>query len=746
MTSTPAKHDLLLPGCTADPLMMYLKALGVFRILAEQEEPDVRACWRNGVLTLHTALDREAMVTFFLDRYVPTPIVAPWNSRYKTGLRGDPESVTPIEKCTDQRLRDYRDVIALTRTITSDDKSRVLAECRNKLPDSVVPWLDAVYVLTADKPGYPPLLSAGGTVGTSGSGDLSMNHMKNLVLALGLVSGKRGDATVPGQWLWSALFGIGLPRLSGGTPGQFNPGGVGGPNATAGFEADSLTNPWDFVLMLEGALLFAGAAARRLAAESKARASFPFTVSPSAAGYGTESDLEYRTKSSRGETWLPLWDQPATYPEVAHVFAEARAQVATRQAETGSDFARAVAGLGVERGISEFIRVGFLQRSGKDGIIATPLGRFQVGDNPAVDLLVDVDGWLRRLGSDARREKAPEGLRRCLREVDRAIMDLARAHHTQSQTANARALQQVLVALGRAELWLARSSSKRRPRPLDGLRADWYYQADDGSPEFRIAAALASIQGAAQRRPVAAESEPLPAVRDNETHASATGSVAPIRANLEPVSLSRGGWQWANGNPSHVWLHGHLSANMAAVIMRRCMEARRAGLAVAPVKGKVSASLQDVRRFLEGRLDERHIAELVLPLSMLRWHDISDDTQRSGQQSTQVDLLLPLHYALIKLLFLPWRFRPHTQAEETTIGLEPEVLSLLNAGRGTEAYRIAYRRLRASGLNPLVREVTISEAGARRLCAALLIPVSYPAMYDLARLALSPPRDGDKND
>ncbi len=73
------------------------------------------------------------------------------------------------------------------------------------------------------------------------------------------------------------------------------------------------------------------------------------------------------------------------------------------------------------------------------------------------------------------------------------------------------------------------------------------------------------------------------------------------------------------------------------------------------------------------------------------------------------------------------------------------MLSLLNAGRGTDAYRIAHRKLRARGLNPLVREVTIPHGTARRLGAARLIPVSYPAMYDLARLALSPPYDGEEN-
>ena len=46
--------------------------------------------------------------------------------------------------------------------------------------------------------------------------------------------------------------------------GQFFPGAAGGANATSGFDAASAVNPWDFVLMIEGALLFAATSVKRL--------------------------------------------------------------------------------------------------------------------------------------------------------------------------------------------------------------------------------------------------------------------------------------------------------------------------------------------------------------------------------------------------------------------------------------------------------------------------------------------------
>ena len=51
--------------------------------------------------------------------------------------------------------------------------------------------------------------------------------------------------------------------------------------------------------MMEGALFFAGAVARRLSAESRNRAVFPFTVDSTTAGYGTAVDTENTQDGSR---------------------------------------------------------------------------------------------------------------------------------------------------------------------------------------------------------------------------------------------------------------------------------------------------------------------------------------------------------------------------------------------------------------------------------------------------------------
>jgi CRISPR-associated protein Csx17 len=84
-----AGHILKLRGCAPEPLGNYLKGLGVFRLIAEQADPQARAWWKNGVLVLHTKCSRDELVSFFLDGiddekmpiYSPTPIFVPWGGR-----------------------------------------------------------------------------------------------------------------------------------------------------------------------------------------------------------------------------------------------------------------------------------------------------------------------------------------------------------------------------------------------------------------------------------------------------------------------------------------------------------------------------------------------------------------------------------------------------------------------------------------------------------------------------------------
>jgi CRISPR-associated protein Csx17 len=105
-----------------------------------------------------------------------------------------------------------------------------------------------------------------------------------------------------------------------------------GANATTGFDGENPLNPWDIVLMLEGALSFSGALTRSWGAEDSARAAFPFTFEPIAAGAGA---LSTEDPNPRGELWTPLWTKPSRFVEVRALFAEGRLTLAGAPLEPG---------------------------------------------------------------------------------------------------------------------------------------------------------------------------------------------------------------------------------------------------------------------------------------------------------------------------------------------------------------------------------------------------------------------------
>jgi CRISPR-associated protein Csx17 len=59
--------EIRLAGCAPEPLMSYLKALGVFRVVAEQKDAVATLSWRGDVACLDTNLDHDGLVAFLLD-------------------------------------------------------------------------------------------------------------------------------------------------------------------------------------------------------------------------------------------------------------------------------------------------------------------------------------------------------------------------------------------------------------------------------------------------------------------------------------------------------------------------------------------------------------------------------------------------------------------------------------------------------------------------------------------------------
>ncbi len=714
--------ELELKGCRPQPLMSYLKAIAVLRLLSEQVHSQVVASWRNDTFVLRSGLTADQLLTFFAGDYVPTPIVGPWAGGSGFFGNDDRTTVDTIARSSVSRLAPYRAVIEEVRSIlvshgitkkpSEDTKEDLLRIYRRRLPDSFIQWMDSVLVLKDEGQSFPPLL---GTGGNDGRLDFTRNFMDRLIdLGFDIEQAMLPDKLkrLSKRFLANSLFGEPCPDLLFSAVGQFDPGGVGGPNAGQGMDARSRVNPWDFILMLEGALVMAGALSRRMGASGRGKAVFPFTVSASQTGDGGMDRSD--AGAARGEIWMPLWSRFAGLSEIRLVFSEGRAEVAGRQCRNGVELAQAVAGLGVDRGLSSFVRYGFLNRSGK-AFLATPLGRFDVTWRPQIDHLREIErfGWLdafRRACSD---KNTPSRFTSALRRLDAAIMDYCRYGGVSF-------FSSIFRALGRIERELAllpgRPIAGREVRPVPFLSPEWITACDDGTPEFRIAVALASIKG--------------------------KKAIGPMAANLEQSDRSGKVARWKDSTTGQeVWQRRDLCPNLVAVLERRLMDAARIPVRELPLEADCPVSLDDITAFIYGHTDDTRIEEylwsaiLVNQPSMLR-RDPERDAKRPPVSRA---------YCMLKLLFLPAVSALRTDADGEPIRAEPTILTHLRAGNTPKALAVAARRLRVSGHIPMpgpqavgkTRQPEFTEAvRPERLGAALLIPLWARDTQELVRTIL----------
>lgn len=707
-------------GCRPTPLSSYLKALGLFRIVGEQLDPEVRASWVNDTFVLSTSkYDEHALQDFLLYRYRPTPISDPWNG----GSGYYPKDIEPqklvraIAESSAPRLAMFRDVIReihhileelqLVEKPNSVQKRDLLVSCRNRLSDEAIRWLDAAVVMTSTDMRWPPLLGVGGNDGRL---EFSANFLKH-ILAVMDADGKPTRASA--GWLSGALYGGAVPGLVKSAVGQFDPGSAGGPNTAAGFEGEARVNPWDFILAMEGAILFAAASTHRLGRYANDMLSYPFTVQ--VAGAGQAALVMEDESASRAEMWLPLWGRPATYLEIRRMFEEGRSEVFQRRAADAVDFAVACASLGVDRGIDAFHRYAFLNRAGKS-YFAVPLTRVMVKRNPRTDLLRDLDdhGWLQRAQRYARKEEAPAEFRKAIRALDDGIFALCQDGHPGK-------VNHLLMVLGDLERIMSTSKKSRDALPPLWLNAGWIEDADHKAWSFRIALAMASMTGA-----------------------QGNG----MRHYISPVGEGKMMRQWMHGTiPDMVWASSaDLTDNMVALLNRRLLNAavsvklenaeqgavpdKHAGN---PFAAAYPASLNDVMQFLShGQLD-RDINRLVRGLSLVRFHSVNLP-RLSSEGNTLADFFVPGAYAAIKLMFVPDILKRTLNKPDLTLPVPPALSGLLRSGQIAKAARASVQRLRHSGVAVPFESIQAPALLPQRLAASMVVPIRPRDVRHLCRV------------
>ena len=735
-------HTIQLSGCAPVPLAHYLKALGILRLISEDNkhgDPKATGCWNHrDRFELRSSLNRNELIGFFLDNYQPTPIVVPWSGDdfFKVNWKIEPEEfqrdfdkkggkrptaskiIEAFLALKSPRLKRYPEVLRLVQKALNascvhikkdieDDgrnqranKARLLQALRNFLPDDLLAWLDSATIIEkTDKLALNNLFGSGG--GNDGNSHFSDNFMQALWMVLPDFNAQRkkpiqAAAGVPFDSkaaLQESLFGSveQAARIAKFSPALFNPSYVGSrPNATSGFSAAAASNPWDFILMLEGAFLFSGAVSRRLDSNQIGLARFPFLVEATPVGLASVGN---RDKGQ--EIWLPLWESPTTHSELACIFAEARLEKFGHSATTGFDAFVALAQHGVNRGIRLFRRIGLVGgRRGKDDLITSiDQGVFRVRQHKAVDLLDELEKWHSELRKFARDHSCPISIVRALRQYETSIVEM-------SQRGSRDAVTMVIIALGQLEKTLGKSFRQVKREgisPAPCLTLDWLNQANCNLREFRLAAALASIHGFYKRE-----------------------EALLLRSQLEPVE-PRGNnnhcwFEWVDNKSNDVqWNEASLPSVLNAIFARRLLRAKQAGLENLPDTSCCYANLRDIIAFIEGETDDSLFVALLWGLSLLDW-------SKEKESGTDDEVSIPpALYALLKLCFLP--------KGRYLIPLAPAIHRHATIGDGITASELATRRLRGSGLYPAVNIIRLRREIVQRTAAALLFPI-HPQTID----------------
>ncbi len=733
-----------ITGCAPEPLAHYLKALGILRVVATQKDPTARGWWQDDHFYLMTVQSRDDLEHFLLAEYAPTPFVAPWNKGSGFFATRDP-GLTPLETSTAARFEPFRRGVAAARAplaalASADAAVRLLKDrtkakkgmsaaqraaarslktdpgfktelananrhfarlkadlfrpCKHTWRGAHQSWLDAAVVILDDgSPTFPSLL---GTGGNDGRIDFTNNLMQRLNDLFSLNSD--GEATpIARELLCEALWRTNTHRMAAGAVGQFYPGNAGGANMTTGADGNSFINPWDFVLMLEGALLFSARSTRTLDPTASSRASAPFSVRSHVVGHGSGGN----EKAQRGEQWMPLWARPTTINDLHAMLGEARVQLGRTTAHRPIDVVRAVARLGVARGVQRFTRFAFLERNGQSNL-AVPLGRIDVVGRPGSRLIDDLAPWLDRLQREARDKHAPGRLI----SAERHLADAVFSALTHDDSAGR--WQSVLLAAAAFESVQA-GGIGLKAGPIPPLSPSWVASSNDGSPEWRLACALGSAAVAYER-----DGRPVDPVRHHwlPLEPGAQRFRAKDKRLLRDPRVVMGG-----RNPI---------ADFAAIVERRLVEAGQRGQRTLPLVAArgCGAHPADLGAVVAGQVDLNRVSALARAFMAVRWDRWEPSGSMRGVEGPWPDEA----WLAVRLACLPWPLR-----ETRMIPTDESIVRRLRSGDGSTAVDLALRRLRAAGLRPPLQAATADAATARLWAAALAFPISHHDALAIAK-------------
>jgi CRISPR-associated protein Csx17 len=420
-----------------------------------------------------------------------------------------------------------------------------------------------------------------------------------------------------------------------------------------------------------------------------------------------------RKNPGRGEQWFPLWGTPSTFAEIQLLFREGRCSSGRRPAKNPLDAARAICGLGAARGITTFLRYGYLQRDNLATHFAVPLGRVQVRENPTARLVDDLSAWMDRLHRIARDNNAPARLIHAERRLAGAVFAALTHDHTPERW------QAILLAAAEIES-LQATGTAIDAGVLHGLKPEWVEAVNDGSPEFRLALALGSA--------AASYFKGKPS--------------DPVRHHVLPLEPGARRFKTADKklvNDPRVVVSGRDPLrDLATIVERRLIEAaqqgqRRSRLVAAAGCG---ARFDDLVGFLRGDVDLDRLFGLARAFMALDWRKW-DSKKHLPQSVGSTFREIPEEcWLAVRLCCLPFAIH-----ELHDIPADERIVRLLISGDAARAIKIACQRLRSVGIRPPMYAGTTDPETARRWAAALAFPI-HRRTAQQAMIRLDPSKKG----
>lgn len=775
--------ELILNGCRTTPLAAYLKALGVFRLLAEQAEPGVKAFWSNDVFILDTNLDREKVLDFFVEEYSPTPIVSPWNGGSGFYEGDAKEGIEAIVSSNDDRFAIYREVIQRIRSwpemprtydcikdITNTLKDLIKMSSPGKKQTELETLLDRISS-NLEPNNKVSNLQISDNLSLSELEKLSKNSeekqtYKSLWAAVkkgrtACVRSSRGEnkgdllslcrSRLPEEFI--SWIDASIAIKSDSTPSYnwiLGAGGIEGRLDLSNNFMQRLSqllikgNPANTRNLLESAIF-------STPSQGLQKASIGQFDPGRAGGFNQGNAIE--TKDFKINPWdfilmlegTALMSGSVTRHKQAGAYGQAALPFLvdfTGVGFTSSSFS--------EKGRAEVWMPSWSNPTGFNEIRHLfAEGRSNVGRRPS------------RNGMDFARSVSTLGVDRGLDKFVRYALLKRRGDSYVALPAGTmpvkykheiRILDDLDPIIRKIDIFL--KGFKNIPATFESAQkqiytAMWYCCERPDSTRFSdLVQALGRFESLVAQRDRSKKpslASPLSGLRPNwvlrcddgrvEVRIAAAlasiraeKGVGMLRANLSGVDPNNP-WKWAKGMGQKHWYGAGLTERMGAVLERRIIDKDKAGLDRLPLEAAVPIHPEDMIPFLHQETDDRKIEDLLWGFMLVDWNRSGVNEIWSQWRRPVENGPLPRSWSLLKLLFTPdtvggKRLRP-----------EPRITSLLKAARTAEACEIAARRLRTTDLKP--RDVEYEEElNAGRLLAGLLVPVR--PINVLERLVLQP--------